>query len=173
MVRVAIGYGSNVGDRVRHIVQAIDELRSLLGSVRVSPTYETEPMYVVGQPSFLNGVVLAETDLSPRALLAALKAIEARVGRRAAERNAPREIDLDLVAYGHAAYSFFEDDFAANPSLRVPHARLGERRFVLRPLFDLDPEFVLPGLPALIDLLAQTEDQATAVLLYEDAALSL
>lgn len=149
------------------------ELSSVLVPVRLSPVYETAPMYVVDQPSFLNGVLLAETHLSPRALLAALKDIENRVGRLARTLNGPREIDLDLVVYGRASYAFYADDFATDASLRVPHPRLAERRFVLQPLHDLDPGFVLPGLPPVGDLLAQTEDQRTSVLLYEDAALSL
>ncbi|HRI43909.1 MAG TPA: 2-amino-4-hydroxy-6-hydroxymethyldihydropteridine diphosphokinase [Fimbriimonadaceae bacterium] len=175
MVRVAIAFGSNMGDRVRHLAEAMAELGPLFGASRprISPVYETAPMYVVDQPAFLNGVMLAETSLSPRALLAALKGIENRVGRLARDRNGPREIDLDLVAYGSAVYSFYADDSAAHPSLRVPHPRLAERRFVLQPLHDLNPGFVLPGLPPLKVLLAQTEDQRASVLLYEDAALSL
>jgi 2-amino-4-hydroxy-6-hydroxymethyldihydropteridine diphosphokinase len=171
VVHVAIAFGSNEGDRVRYIAEAMAELGSLLGDLRRSPIYETAPLYVVDQPPFLNGAVLGRTDLSPRALLSELKAIEIRVGRLPRARNGPREIDLDLIGYGHAAYSFFADDSAEEPVLRLPHPRLAERRFVLQPLFDLDPGLVLPGYPPLATLLARTEDQH--VLPYDYAALSL
>ncbi len=105
----------------------------------VSSVYETEPMYVEDQAWFLNCVAVVETDLPPRRLLALLKATERRLGRGGGmARNGPREIDIDILLYGDAAVS--------EPSLVVPHPRMGERAFVLVPLREVRPDLVIPGL---------------------------
>jgi 2-amino-4-hydroxy-6-hydroxymethyldihydropteridine diphosphokinase len=135
-----------------------------------SSVYETAPMYVTDQGPFLNAAVLARTELGPLALLAFLKAIEANEGRVVRERYGPREIDLDLVGYGSLAYRFAIGD---EVRLQVPHPRTVERRFVLRPLFDIAPHFHLPGLGRVDELLGQTEDQARSVVRIEDALLPI
>ena len=167
-VRVAIAFGANTGDRAGQIAKAIEILRQELDVLAVSPLYETAPMYVQDQPAFLNGAVLAETVLGPLALLRLLKDTEARVGRQPQERNGPREIDLDLVAYGVLQLRSW-----GARTLEVPHPRLSERRFVLQPLYDLDPAMLLPGLGTISALLQATEDQAATVKRFSDAALSL
>lgn len=123
-------------------------------------------MYVEDQPAFLNAATLAETTLSPRALLARLKEIETVIGREARMRYGPREVDLDLVAYGSLAYRF-ED--AKETRLTVPHPKIAERRFVLQPLYDLAPDFLLPGVGVVRDLLSQTEGQRESVTRSEHA----
>lgn len=167
-VRVAVAFGANTGDRAGQIARAIELLRGAVQVIEVSPLYETAPMYVQDQPPFLNGALLADVTLGPLALLGLLKDTEAKVGRKPAERYGPREIDLDLVAYGALRLSS-----EAERTLEVPHPRLPERRFVLQPLFDLDPKIVLPGLAPISDLLAATEDQAATVQRFSDAVLSL
>lgn len=166
MPRVAIAFGANTGDRASQIQRAIGLLSQAIDVLRVSPLYETEPMYVEDQPAFLNGALLAETELGPLALLELLKETERRVGRKPAERYGPREIDLDMVAYGSL-------QLRSPRRLEVPHPRLPERRFVLQPLFDLDPLMLLPGLPSISELLQATEDQAATVQRFSDAVLSL
>ena len=96
-------------------------------------------MGVEDQPRFLNGAAELETDLSPRGLLERLLAVERELGRErsSGERWGPRTLDLDLLVYG--------DELVHEPGLVVPHPRLAERRFVLEPLAELDPELVLPG----------------------------
>lgn len=138
----------------------------------VSPLFETEPMYEADQPLFLNGASLIETGLAPRPLIAELKRIEAEVGRRPREVNGPREIDLDLIAWGAASYRFSPTD-EASPTIEVPHPRAAERRFVLAPLAVIAPDLLLPGYGRVQDLLARTQADADSVHPYDDAALPL
>lgn len=167
---VLIALGSNVGDRLVHLRTAVSELTRHLTLEKVSFAYETDPMYVTDQPPYLNAAVRAQTSLSPRALLTLLKDLESQIGRQTGRRYGPREIDLDLVAYGALAYSYFD---GKKVRLQVPHPRTPERRFVLEPLADVAPEFLLPGLGVVKELLVQTEDQAGTVKRIEDALLSI
>lgn len=162
--------GSNVGDRAEHIRLSIEALKEQLTVLTISPLYRTAPMYVTDQPEFLNGALLAETDLSPRDLLKLLKGTESEIGRMTRQQNGPREIDLDLIAYGSAEYQFGDDHHTL---LQIPHPKTAERRFVLQPLNDIAPDFLLPGLGVVRELLAQTESQSESVMPYEDAAVSL
>jgi len=166
---VAIAFGSNLGDRVGQILRAVSLLREALAIEAISPLYETAPMYVADQPSFINGALLAETSLGPIALLHFLKRCEASVGRLPRERNGPREIDLDLVRYGDLQLA----SELGEASLRLPHPRLHERRFVLQPLYDLDPAMRIPGLGDIESLLTATESQAASVRRVNDASVSL
>jgi 2-amino-4-hydroxy-6-hydroxymethyldihydropteridine diphosphokinase len=133
MYTVAIALGSNLGDRALTLRRAIHELRSVVRVVRVSSLLETEPVdSPPGSPRFLNAVVLGYTALEPLALLDALQAIEAHLGRhRTRVRNAPRIIDLDLIF--HSAHR------ARTSRLTLPHPRYRQRDFVLRPLREISP----------------------------------
>lgn len=145
MTQVAIGLGSNVGDRHAHISAALELLAQVVSDLRVSTLIETEPMYVLDQPAYLNGAALGLTSLGPLALLRKLKEIEAVVGRKPTVRYGPREIDLDLLAYGRV-------QFRSPGRLEVPHPRTPERSFVLIPLAELDSELYLPGLGVVCEL---------------------
>jgi 2-amino-4-hydroxy-6-hydroxymethyldihydropteridine diphosphokinase len=140
MTRVYVGLGSNLGDREAALRSAIELLGREPGvAVRAVSTFrETDPVGVTEQPRFLNAVAELETAVPPRELLDRLLAIERELGReRTAERRwGPRAIDLDLLLYG--------DDVIDEQGLRVPHPRLAERRFVLEPLEELDPDLSLP-----------------------------
>ncbi len=104
----------------------------------ISQLRETEPVGVLEQPRFLNGVVALDTDLDPRQLLAVLLEIERALGRvRDGVRHGPRTVDLDLLLY--------DTETIDEPDLSVPHPRLHERRFVLEPLADIDPRSRCPG----------------------------
>jgi 2-amino-4-hydroxy-6-hydroxymethyldihydropteridine diphosphokinase len=141
MSRAYIGIGSNLGNREATIAEAMKQLGAERGIelVASSSLRETEPVGYESQPRFLNGAALVETELSPRALLGRLLAIERRLGRVRGEgpRFGPRTIDLDLLLYG--------EEVVDEPGLRVPHPRLHERRFVLEPLAELDPGLEIPG----------------------------
>lgn len=165
MVPVVVALGSNVGDSLRYLQEAATALGNVLTEVRASRIYRTAPMYVEDQPPFLNAAVAGLCDLAPIALLAALKEIEGEIGRQARQRNGPREIDLDLVAYGALAYR--------GPRLQVPHPRTPERRFVLLPMSDLDPELRLATMGTVRDLLSQTQSQVEDVVPIEDALLPI
>lgn len=146
-----IGIGANLGERERSIQDALRLLEAHAGIdvVAVSKIRETDPVGVVDQPRFLNAVAKVQTTLSPRVLLDRLLGIERELGRVRVERYGPRTIDLDLLVYG--------DEVVDEPGLRVPHARLHERKFVLEPLNDLDPGLVVPGLGEVRALLAKLE----------------
>lgn len=137
MAGVAIGIGGNLGDRRANLRRGVALLAPQIRVIAVSPLYESAPWGVTDQPAFLNAALLAETDLSPHALLDALKAIEAQVGRRPGKRWGPRVIDLDILLY--------DDRRIEDARLTVPHLRIAERNFVLRPLADLDPARLPPG----------------------------
>jgi 2-amino-4-hydroxy-6-hydroxymethyldihydropteridine diphosphokinase len=152
MALVYIGLGANLGEREATIRQAL-ELLSASGEVEiaaVSSLRETDPVGYEDQPKFLNGAAAVRTELGPRALLARLKDVERRLGRdRSGPRFGPRTIDLDLLLYG--------DETLDEPDLQVPHPRMHERRFVLEPLADLDPDALVPGLGRVSQLLAELE----------------
>ena len=166
MVPVVIALGSNVGESLRFLQEAVDRLSVVLANVRVSGVYETAPMYVTDQPPFLNAAIAAETDKGPLELLALLKRIEREIGRQARDRFGPREIDLDLIAYGVLRYRYGD-------RLELPHPRIPERRFVLQPVYDVAPGLKLSTMGSVESLLAQTEDQASDVVLNRDAVLSV
>lgn len=145
MVRAFVALGSNLGDRLGNLQEAVDRLGKSAG-VRVmksSRVYETDP---VGppQPDYLNAVVMVETALSARDLLEACLGIERAMGRERLERWGPRTIDLDILGYGR--------EEIAEPGLVIPHPMMHERAFVLVPLLELDADPLLPGRRRLADL---------------------
>ncbi|MFL5911753.1 MAG: 2-amino-4-hydroxy-6-hydroxymethyldihydropteridine diphosphokinase [Gaiellaceae bacterium] len=151
MARAYIGLGSNLGDREATIRAALDALAAEPGITvaAVSSLIDTEPVGVVDQPRFLNGVAALDTDLPAGALLDVLLAVEQRFGRRreASLPQGPRTLDLDLLLYGDAEIE--------EPGLRVPHPRLHERAFVLGPLAELAPSLEVPGKGPVQTLLAR------------------
>jgi len=152
-VRAYIGLGANLGDPVSAIAKALDALRRLPGVALVacSSLYRTAPVDASG-PDYLNAVAAIDVDLAPLDLLAHLQKIETQAGRRRSYRNAPRELDLDLLLYG--------DQVLEGPALTVPHPRLHCRAFVLVPLLELAPGLRLPERGALAECLPGVADQA-------------
>ena len=149
MTRAYVGLGSNLGDREHIIWGAIHMLafNPEVDVVAVSSIRETDPVGFEDQPRFLNAAVAMETDLEPRSLLDLLLGVERELGRtRDGPRFGPRTIDLDLLLYG--------DDVIDEPGLTVPHPRLHERRFVLEPLVELDPDLTVPEKGSVQALLA-------------------
>lgn len=144
-VRVYIGMGSNVGDRLANLQEAVDRLGRIPGLrvIRTSRVYETDPVGPT-QPDYLNAVAQVETSLSARQLLDACLGVERAMGRERRERWGPRNIDLDILAYGREEID--------EPGLVVPHPRMHERGFVLVPLLELDADPLLPGRRRLADL---------------------
>jgi 2-amino-4-hydroxy-6-hydroxymethyldihydropteridine diphosphokinase len=129
----AIGIGSNVGDAAANVRRAFGRLGELGAVVARSPLYRTAPWGVADQAPFVNAAAALDTALAPRALLAALKRIEAEEGRVATFRWGPRVLDLDILAYGDLRLD--------EPDLVVPHARLHERAFALIPLAAIDARY--------------------------------
>ncbi len=140
MKKVGFSLGTNLGDRLEHLQKACASLRELAASehIRVSNVYETEPVDCPeGSLGFLNAAIEIEIDLPPLDLLERIQAIETEFGRPAEsdrEQNAPRVIDVDILYYG---------DLVINePTLIIPHPRMHERDFVLRPLSDIRHDLV-------------------------------
>lgn len=133
-----IGLGANLGDARAALDAAFVAIAVLPETSlrRASSLYRSAPVDSVGL-DYLNAVVLVDTHLEPRALLGALQVIEHTHGRRRPYRNAPRTLDLDLLLYGAQCLD--------TPVLTLPHPRLHERGFVLRPLAELSPDLVIPG----------------------------
>jgi len=139
MPRCLVGCGSNLGPRRDLLDRAIELLRFMPG-VRVLQTsrfHESQPVGGPGgQPAFLNGACLLETDLPPRDLLGTLQAVENTLERQRDVRWGPRTIDLDLLLYDTLEI--------ANEDLTVPHPRMTTRRFVLEPCAEIAPDFLHP-----------------------------
>ena len=151
--RVFIGLGANLGDAGATLRQALQQIAALPGTqlVASSPLYRTAPVDATG-PDFLNAVAELATTLEPLPLLAALQGIEQQHGRQRPYRNAPRTLDLDLLLHGSRVIQ--------TPALSVPHPRLHQRAFVLRPLLDLAPTLHHPALGPLRAHLDAVQDQA-------------
>ncbi|HNQ66552.1 MAG TPA: 2-amino-4-hydroxy-6-hydroxymethyldihydropteridine diphosphokinase [Smithella sp.] len=132
-VPVALALGSNLGDRFASLRKAVEALASCVEISSASPVYETAPAYVTDQPAFLNAAVIGTTKLEPLPLLWALKNIERDVGRTPTFRYGPRVIDIDIIFYG--------DTILETPELILPHPRVFERDFVLKPLADIAPSW--------------------------------
>lgn len=159
MATVYLALGSNIGDREENLREAIRRLGA--SGVRVTKTssvYETEPVDYLDQPWFLNGVLEAQTELSPTGLLATLRQIESQMGSKKPFAKGPRLIDLDILLY--------DDATIHTPELEVPHPRMLQRNFVLVPLAEIAPNLRHPSWPAsAVELLANSPD-ASQVRIY-------
>jgi len=153
-----VGIGSNLGNPVQHVHQAMEDIASEEGirCVARSSLYRSAPMGPADQPDFINAVVALLTTLSARELLHRMQAIESAHGRvRGRERWGPRTLDLDLLVYGA--------DRIDDPDLTVPHPGIVERNFVLLPLAELAPDLDVPGLGSARLLASRLDDQASAL----------
>jgi 2-amino-4-hydroxy-6-hydroxymethyldihydropteridine diphosphokinase len=153
MPQVYLSLGSNLGDRLALLRDAVEQLRAAgLAVVAASPLYESEPWEVQAglaeseRPWHLNCVVAVETSLPPRTLLEQLQAIETALGRTRspeltpeARRFTARTLDIDILFYGDEVISTPDD-------LHIPHLLAAERAFVLRPLVDIAPDLTHPTL---------------------------
>ncbi|KPI35436.1 Folic acid synthesis protein fol1 [Cyphellophora attinorum] len=124
-----------MGNRIANIEAALHEMRQRFAIRKVSPLYETKPMYYEDQGSFINGACEVETDLDPISLLDALQSIEDGLGRQHTINKGPRPIDLDVLLYNKQQFQ--------HERLEIPHKLMHEREFVLRPLKDILPYAVV------------------------------
>lgn len=146
-----IGLGANLGAPKTTLIAASEALGQLPGTHRIvlSPFYRSAPVQASG-PDYVNAVAALGTTLDPFALLAALQQLEQQFGRVRSYVNAPRTLDLDLLLY--------DEQQIDSPTLTVPHPRMHERAFVLRPLADIAPDLQLAQ-GSVHALLAQCQDQ--------------
>jgi 2-amino-4-hydroxy-6-hydroxymethyldihydropteridine diphosphokinase len=147
-----IGLGSNLGDRRKHLEDALREIAALPATTLVarSSLYESAPLEA-GGGEYLNAVAQVRTSLDAPALLRALQAIETRHGRERSFVNAPRTLDLDLLLHG--------EERRETSALTLPHPRMHERAFVLLPLAEIAPALQVPGRGRVDDLLHSTDGQ--------------
>jgi 2-amino-4-hydroxy-6-hydroxymethyldihydropteridine diphosphokinase len=153
MVRAYVALGANLGDRAATIAAALELLGNTPGVKLIAVSTLMENPAVGGpvdSPVFLNGAAAIDTTLPAREVLETLLSIERQLGRERRQRWAPRTIDLDLLLYGA--------DIIDEPELTVPHPRIAERLFVLRPLAQIAPDVVHSVLGKMIgELLAALE----------------
>ena len=153
MYAAYIGFGSNIGDRLKHLQNAIHALSKTEGInlQEISSVYKTDPVGYEAQGQFLNGVAAIQTSLSPLSLLHTLKEIETVIGRQHRIRWGPREIDLDILIYGNLCVQ--------TEKLVIPHPEMHLRDFVLVPLVEIAPDLVHPVFQESIQtLLERLED---------------
>jgi 2-amino-4-hydroxy-6-hydroxymethyldihydropteridine diphosphokinase len=149
---VYLALGSNIGNRLANLKTVITNLPPQMLVVKKSTVYETPPWGFADQSPFLNQAVKTETYLDAASLLRHLKRLEVALGRVPSFQNGPRLIDIDVL--------FYDDVILDSPALKLPHARLHERAFVLVPLNDIAPEFVHPVLNKSVSGLLASVDQS-------------
>src|SRR5581483_4145004 len=138
MAVIFLALGSNLGNRLENLHNAVKHLAPFAQISRASSIYETEPWGITEQPRFLNMVVESETTLAPDELLGVVKTVERNLGRTETIRYGPRMIDIDIL--------FYDDVIYKSGTLEIPHPRLSERRFVLVPLNDIAPDLLHPSM---------------------------
>ncbi len=160
-----IGFGSNIGDRLAHIQNAIHALSKTEGIIlqKISSVYKTDPVGYEAQAQFLNGVAAIQTHLPPLSLLHILKDIETAIGRQHRIRWGPREIDLDILVYG--------DLCLQTEKLVIPHPEMHLRHFVLVPLAEIAPDLVHPVFQETIHALLENLEDDKSVVKKEDCVL--
>ncbi len=161
MKHAFVGIGSNLGDRQKSCVQAVEKLKGLRGCefIRCSRWYLTSPVGVEDQNWFVNGVACLVAEISAHELLEGLLSIEAGMGRVRTERWGPRVVDLDLLLYGM--------DIINEVDLTLPHPRMHLRRFVLAPLAEVGADVIHPVFGKTISQMLQElrgEDQQVTLL---------
>jgi 2-amino-4-hydroxy-6-hydroxymethyldihydropteridine diphosphokinase len=145
-MKAVISLGANIGEPKANLDLAIDLLREATEVLAVSSYLQTKPIGGPEQPDYLNAVVIIESELPAKDLLALLNGIETAMGRTREVHWGPRVIDLDLIQYGGL--------LVKDEKLTLPHPRAHERRFVLAPWFEIDPEAVLLTHGRISDLLS-------------------
>ena len=144
-MKAVISLGANIGDANANLDLAIGLLREATEVLAVSSYLQTKPIGGPEQPDYLNAVAIVESELPAKDLLALLNGIETAMGRTREIHWGPRVIDLDLIQYGGLLVS--------DEKLTLPHPRAHERRFVLAPWFEIEPEAVLLTHGRISDLL--------------------
>lgn len=148
MSKCLLSFGSNQGDRLANLKFALDYITSFVKIIDISSFYETEPVGYKHQGWFLNLVISCRFSNDPLDLLSLIKDLQADYNQLKKFQNAPRVIDVDILTF---------DDMVINtPELMIPHPRMSKRMFVLRPLKEIEPDFIHPVSRIHIDQLIET-----------------
>jgi len=145
-MKAVVALGANIGNPREQMDLAVALLREATEVIAISSYFVTKPVGGPEQPDYLNAVCILESDLPATDLLAVLQGIEKSLGRERNERWGPRTIDLDLIQYGSL--------LSAADELELPHPRAHERRFVLEPWFEIEPDAILLTHGKISELLA-------------------
>jgi 2-amino-4-hydroxy-6-hydroxymethyldihydropteridine diphosphokinase len=156
---VYIGLGSNLGDRVANLRDAVHRLGSIIRIEQVSQLYVAAPLGYVRDDAYINAALHGKTAMTPMDLLAMLQSIEVAMGRRPGVQFGPRPIDLDLL--------FYDSIQMETLKLTIPHPRLAQRAFVLKPLADIAPNLMHPVLYYTVSQLLADAEDAEQVRLYD------
>lgn len=146
-MKAVVALGANIGNPQEQMDLAVAMLREATDVVAVSSYYTTKPVGGPEQPDYINAVCIIESDLPAIDLLSLLHGIEKSLGRERAEKWGPRTIDLDLIQYGALLSSASE--------LQLPHPRAYERRFVIEPWHEIEPDAILLTHGKISELLEQ------------------
>ncbi len=146
-MKAVVAFGANIGNPREQMDLAVALLREATEVIAVSSYFVTKPVGGPEQPDYLNAVCILESDLPATDLLAVLQGIEKSLGRERTVQWGPRTIDLDLIQYGSL--------LSAADELELPHPRAHERRFVLEPWFEIEPDAILLTHGKISELLAQ------------------
>ena len=152
LATVYIALGSNVGERLKHMRLALELLKSAgVVILATSPIYQNRAVGMGNAGPFLNAVIKGQTELEPEDLLKVCCSVEVELGRVHKSTWSPRTIDLDILLYGEL--------FLKTNHLILPHPRIAERDFVLKPLMDIAPDLILDGqsIQSLFDKLSNVE----------------
>ena len=166
MTEVFLGIGANKGDRFENIQKCLKNIKSnsSINYISSSKIYESAPMYNVNQDFFLNLVIKIETIFKPLDLLKEIKKIESDMGRKFTElNNQPRIIDIDILSYTDIIFN--------NNKLVIPHPKIIERAFVLKPWSDIAPDYKLPEINKTISELISNLDINTNIIKLYDKSL--
>ncbi len=144
-MKAVIALGSNLGNRELYIDSAVAELAKVIEITHLSTNHETDPVGGPEQPKYLNAIAIAETELDPRELLIVMLEIENKLGRKREVHWGPRTIDLDLIVFG---YEIIDSEV-----LVLPHPRAHERKFVLEPWLEIEPDAYIPGIGEIENIL--------------------
>jgi 2-amino-4-hydroxy-6-hydroxymethyldihydropteridine diphosphokinase len=156
---VYIGLGSNLGDRVENLRDAVHRLGAIIHVEQVSQLYVAAPLGYVRDDAYINAALHGRTTMTPMDLLGMMQSIETAMGRRPGVQYGPRPIDLDML--------FYDSIQMETLKLTIPHPRLAERAFVLKPLADIAPNLMHPVLYYTVTQLLQDAEDAEQVQLYE------
>lgn len=146
-MKAVVALGANIGNPSEQMNLAIAMLKEATDVIAVSTFYTTKPVGGPEQPDYINAVCILESELPALDLLSLLQGIEKSLGRERIERWGPRTIDLDLIQYGSLLSKAEE--------LELPHPRAHERRFVIEPWHEIEPDAVLLTHGKISELLAQ------------------
>jgi 2-amino-4-hydroxy-6-hydroxymethyldihydropteridine diphosphokinase len=166
-----LSMGSNLGDSIQNLQNGILLIEKCLGKVtNVSSIYRTAPMYLENQPAFLNCALELKTQSELQEALETCKQIEKEIGRQQTIKYGPRELDIDIIC----AVDEHNEPIELNTNtLQIPHPKATERKFVLEPLAEINPNLILENDQTVMDFLIQEHIQNQQCEKLDDAVLSI